>query len=511
MHPDISLIANKLVYDGRLRDEFDLPKLKQISPLPTSPLVLCDTQDAYPLATRPARGRSWKNYYHALCCVTLARKMLEEHPGLKEKRNESVIGIVTPYRAQAQLLQSLLKDAGLQTHVQAGTIHRFQGLEFEIILFDTVASTGSHASEFIAGGRDSDSVRLLNVAVTRAKQKLVIVANLRFIQEQFQESSIMHQVVLMAAGTATIPSLDVAGTSFSSLVAKARRTHPDATTPEAILALLDMKREDLLVLLGAPDLQHFTEETFYAALERDMQDATKSIQIASAFLTKFRVGKLLDLLLEQQQKGISITVFTKPLGESEDWDIKAANTLKNAGIVLSYRSEMHEKIVIIDEKILYHGSLNVLSYRSTRESMLRIINSTVVQDVLKSLQSSSKSKQSYSSTLTEDEINALEKVIVSVKYVPLTTTTCNCGSPLIAKVQNNNTGIAFYGCSNYKSCSYRSVENLSPSHIQQVGSLQNRLCSKCRGLLSPQIDNKMVFLVCNTPGCGEMQRVVFTW
>ncbi|HLG64839.1 MAG TPA: AAA domain-containing protein [Ktedonosporobacter sp.] len=242
MHPDISRIARELIYDDKLHDDPTLPKEAQpLFPLPTSPLVLCDTQDASPLATRPSRGRSWKNYYHALCCITLARKMLEEHSDLKKKRNEPAIGIVTPYRAQAQLLQSLLKDAGLQTHVQAGTIHRFQGLEFEIILFDTVASTGSHASEFIAGGHGSNSMRLLNVAVTRAKQKLVIVANPGFIQEQFQESPIMHQVVLMAAGTATIPSLNVAGTSFSSLVAKARRAHPEVTAPEVILALLDMK------------------------------------------------------------------------------------------------------------------------------------------------------------------------------------------------------------------------------------------------------------------------------
>ncbi len=507
MHPDISRIANKLVYSGRLLDEFDLSELKQISPLPTSPLVLCDTQDACPLATRPTRGRSWKNYYHALCCITLARKMLEEHPDLKEK-SEPAIGIVTPYREQAQLLQSLLKDARLQIHVQAGTIHRFQGLEFEFIIFDTVASIGSHASDFIAGGRDSDSMRLLNVAVTRAKQKLVIVANLRFIQDQFQESSIMHQVVLMAARTATIPSLNVVGTSFSSLVAKARRAHPEATTPEAILALLDMKREELLVLLGAPGIQHFTEETFYAALERDVQDATKSIQIASAFLTKFRVGKLLDLLLEQQQKGISITVFTRPLDESEDWDVKAANTLKNAGIVLSYRSAMHEKMVIIDEKILYHGSLNTLSYRDTTESILRIVNSAVVQDAQKVLQSSSKPKQSFSKRLTEAERDALEIVNVSVKHLPSTTTTCGCGKLLVAKLRNDGTG-PFYGCPNFQSCSYRSIENLLPSHIQQVEPIQNCLCSKCDDLLIPQIDGKIVLLVCNTPGCGEMQRVVF--
>lgn len=213
--------------------------------------------------------------------------MLEERPDLKKDGREPAIGIVTPYRPQAQLLQSLLKeDAGLHTHVQAGTVHRFQGLEFDIIIFDTVASIGSRVSDFIAGAHGSDAMRLLNVAVTRAKQKLVIVANLRFIQDQFPQNSIMRQAVQMAAGAAVVPSFKVAGMPFSSLVAKARRQHPEATTPAVLLALLDMKREDLLVLPAAADVQHFTQETFFAALKRDIQDATRRILIASPFLAK---------------------------------------------------------------------------------------------------------------------------------------------------------------------------------------------------------------------------------
>lgn len=176
---------------------------------------------------------------------------------------------------------------------------------------------------------------------------------------------------------------------------------------------------------------------------------------------------LLPFLLKQQQKGISIIIFTRPLDESEAWDIEAANIVKSAGIVLSYRSEMHEKAVIIDEKILYHGSLNILSHRDTTESMLRIINSTTVQDVQKSLQSSSKSKQSFSKRLTEAERNELERVTVSVKYLPSTTTTCGCGKPLIPVPRRD--GGAFYGCPNYNDRAYTShkTENLSLDHIQR--------------------------------------------
>jgi hypothetical protein len=34
---------------------------------------------------------------------------------------------------------------------------------------------------------------------------------------------------------------------------------------------------------------------------------------------------------------------------------------------------MHEKIAIVDEKLVWHGSLNILSHRDTSECMLRVV------------------------------------------------------------------------------------------------------------------------------------------
>jgi len=76
-----------------------------------------------------------------MCCIALARKVLNAVPEMYGK-SEPSIGIVTPYRPQAQLLQKMIMDAGLQKQIQAGTVHRFQGLEFTVVIFDTVESSG---------------------------------------------------------------------------------------------------------------------------------------------------------------------------------------------------------------------------------------------------------------------------------------------------------------------------------------------------------------------------------
>ena len=153
MHPTISAVTNRLVYQNSLKDAPNRPQTLNIEPLPAFPLVLCDTHDASPIAMRPPSG-SRKNYYHALCCLAIARQALKLFP--PETASGPCIGIVTPYKPQARLLQSLIADAGLQNQLQAGTVHKFQGLEFEIVIFDTVESPGVKPSDFTAGSEGSE-------------------------------------------------------------------------------------------------------------------------------------------------------------------------------------------------------------------------------------------------------------------------------------------------------------------------------------------------------------------
>lgn len=59
--------------------------------------------------------------------------------------------------------------------------------------------------------------------------------------------------------------------------------------------------------------------------------------------------------------------------------------MQRAGVQLRVRSGMHEKIGVIDNQILWHGSLNILSHNDTRESMLRFESPELVQEVLTDL------------------------------------------------------------------------------------------------------------------------------
>ena len=119
---------------------------------------------------------------------------------------------------KSKLLQNLINDAGLKEHVRVGTVHKFQGLEFDVVIFDTVESPDiPPRREFIAGGKGTDALRLINVAVTRARHKLIIVANAKHIRNArfgdqtlwFPEGSILRKAVEEARQAGTLNSLDV--------------------------------------------------------------------------------------------------------------------------------------------------------------------------------------------------------------------------------------------------------------------------------------------------------------
>ncbi len=83
-------------------------------------------------------------------------------PHLHCARNK--IGIIAPYRDQVQLLRQQIQEP----EIDIATVHKFQGREKDIIILSTVDDT---VTEF------SDDPNLLNVAVSRAKKKLIVVAS----------------------------------------------------------------------------------------------------------------------------------------------------------------------------------------------------------------------------------------------------------------------------------------------------------------------------------------------
>ncbi len=84
--------------------------------------------------------------------------------------SEEDIGIITPFVDQEIFLRKTLNSK----NIQIGTVHKFQGQEFPVIIFSTVISSKSQINKisFL-----NTTPNLLNVAVSRAKHLFITVGN----------------------------------------------------------------------------------------------------------------------------------------------------------------------------------------------------------------------------------------------------------------------------------------------------------------------------------------------
>jgi ATP-dependent RNA/DNA helicase IGHMBP2 len=80
------------------------------------------------------------------------------------------IGVITPYAAQVGRLQARLQDLG-EAGLEIDSVDGFQGREKELIVFDAVRSNPDGEVGFLGDHRR------LNVAITRARRKLILVGD----------------------------------------------------------------------------------------------------------------------------------------------------------------------------------------------------------------------------------------------------------------------------------------------------------------------------------------------
>jgi very-short-patch-repair endonuclease len=174
-HADIIDFSNRMFYEGTLRVATRYSHLKR--PRGVKPGVVW--QDAKGRVTRSG-GSSAQNKPEAEALIGALRDLLIE------RRYEGTVGVVTPFRAQAQVIRDLLSadgalsDLGARRELLVDTVHRFQGDERDVMFFSPVVSDGVPPS---ALGFLRNNGNLFNVAITRARGLLQVVGDRAAAQE----------------------------------------------------------------------------------------------------------------------------------------------------------------------------------------------------------------------------------------------------------------------------------------------------------------------------------------
>lgn len=129
---------------------------------PRKTVVIIDTSELGQIAEDEYEELSRINVLEVQIIQNLLRMFRERYPNLQITSDN--IKLISPYRAQADALQEA-------TNILSGTADKFQGQESSIVLLSMTFADYDSSSSFLA------DLRRLNVALSRAQKKLVIIGN----------------------------------------------------------------------------------------------------------------------------------------------------------------------------------------------------------------------------------------------------------------------------------------------------------------------------------------------
>jgi phosphatidylserine/phosphatidylglycerophosphate/cardiolipin synthase-like enzyme len=111
--------------------------------------------------------------------------------------------------------------------------------------------------------------------------------------------------------------------------------------------------------------------------------------IVSPFVTKKRTLQMMQNLKNAIANSVKVVVVTRPSADYKGKDIstwvESIEFLKEAGVTVIQKSNIHQKFAVIDQKIVWYGSINLLSFGSAEESIMRLESPNIAFELLKSI------------------------------------------------------------------------------------------------------------------------------
>ena len=131
----------------------------------------------------------------------------------------------------------------------------------------------------------------------------------------------------------------------------------------------------------------YDEVGFYNAFLSDLEVCRNDVIIESPYITVERMELFHPVFENLINRGIKIFVITRdPQEQGESLALQSEAEIswfENKGIqTLMCAGNHHRKLAIIDRKILWEGSLNILSHKHSREIMRRLEGSEVTLEMI---------------------------------------------------------------------------------------------------------------------------------
>ena len=317
MHQDIADFVSEHMYQGRLKTSERIAdsrnEIAACHPCPDAAMSLIDLSGMYSVCTKTMDG-SRINIMSALMCLRLAEKNISQYE----------VGIITPYSAQSRLMLSMIRD--IQEYdkrwlkVSCATVHQFQGSEKPVIIYDAVdCFRMPYPGTLLTSLKNDTANRLFNVALTRAKGKFVLVANIDFLERK----NISKKLI------------------FTKAMNLIRKENHDIEGNYALDELMPLETEEPIVYVE-------DRETSWEMFISDIKSAISKVHIDVPDVIDDNdeaIVELIEILANKKAEGLDICIR---LPEEVDVPEGLQEYTKEFGYVTN-------PVTIIDKKIVWFG------------------------------------------------------------------------------------------------------------------------------------------------------------
>ena len=175
MNPAISFFPRKIFYEGILLDGPNVKDPEYGNPLKHTIMSRAPALQPFTIldldSTEERGGTSLANSAEAHLACYLYSALRELTNGLS---TQTRVAVITPYSQQVKVLRGLFSDLlgenQYKNLVEINTVDAFQGREANIVIFSAVRAGSGKSIGFLS------DVRRMNVALTRAKHFLFVIA-----------------------------------------------------------------------------------------------------------------------------------------------------------------------------------------------------------------------------------------------------------------------------------------------------------------------------------------------
>lgn len=146
---------------------------------------------------------------------------------------------------------------------------------------------------------------------------------------------------------------------------------------EICMALIDKKQSANAI---------YDKKSYKEVYIKDLTESNKNIVISSPGINEKKVKQLITLMQKKQEDGITVIVLTlSPESYPEKRVEKTRELIEHlvgVGIKVIERPVMHEHFAVIDEEIVWYGSMNLLSGEKEDDNLMRVLSKGIAQELM---------------------------------------------------------------------------------------------------------------------------------